>query len=179
MSTKYHGEKVAREASRALLELIKNGSRYTSREIVAILEKDYSPQLLRNLLFRYRQQSLLDGHAATGYTLTDKGLERLQRLQFHLLQQTTVWDQKWRIVIYDIPEQHRSARNRVRRLIKQLGFKQKQQSVWVHPLPCLGEFETLRVAYGAEQHILLLEVDHTNIFDEDLKHFLKTYPQLY
>lgn len=41
------------------------------------------------------------------------------------------WDGKWRIVIFDIPEQKRIIRNLFRRRLKEWGFKRWQQSVWV------------------------------------------------
>lgn len=41
------------------------------------------------------------------------------------------WDGKWRIVIFDIPEQKRVVRNMFRRRLKDWGFQRWQQSVWV------------------------------------------------
>ncbi len=46
------------------------------------------------------------------------------------------WDGQWRIVIFDIPEQKKELRDRVRYLVKRLGFYKLQQSVWVHPYEC-------------------------------------------
>ena len=41
------------------------------------------------------------------------------------------WDNKWRIVIFDIPEQKRTIRNLFRRNLKKWGFKPLQKSVWI------------------------------------------------
>lgn len=41
------------------------------------------------------------------------------------------WDGKFRIVIFDIPEQKRVIRNLFRRRLKDWGFKRWQQSVWI------------------------------------------------
>lgn len=41
------------------------------------------------------------------------------------------WDGKWRIVIFDIPEQKRVIRNLFRRRLKDWEFRRWQQSVWV------------------------------------------------
>ncbi len=41
------------------------------------------------------------------------------------------WDGKWRIVVFDIPEQKRLIRNMFRRNLKKWGFKQLQKSVWI------------------------------------------------
>lgn len=41
------------------------------------------------------------------------------------------WDRKWRIVIFDIPENKRRIRDLFRRRLKAWGFKNWQQSVWL------------------------------------------------
>jgi CRISPR-associated endonuclease Cas2 len=41
------------------------------------------------------------------------------------------WDGKWRVVIFDVPEQKRIVRNLFRRNLKRWGFKQLQKSVWI------------------------------------------------
>lgn len=41
------------------------------------------------------------------------------------------WDGKWRIVIFDIPEDKRGIRDLFRRRLKSWGFQNWQQSVWV------------------------------------------------
>ncbi|MBI2596575.1 winged helix DNA-binding protein [Candidatus Daviesbacteria bacterium] len=44
---------------------------------------------------------------------------------------TASWDGKWRIVIFDIPEQKRLIRDLFRRNLKKWGFKHFQKSVWI------------------------------------------------
>ncbi|MFH1771282.1 MAG: CRISPR-associated endonuclease Cas2 [Candidatus Omnitrophota bacterium] len=41
------------------------------------------------------------------------------------------WDKKWRLLIYDIPEEKKRRRNRLRRYIKDLGYGKVQDSCWV------------------------------------------------
>lgn len=43
------------------------------------------------------------------------------------------WDSKWRIVLFDIPEEERKKRNIFRKYLKELGFKQHQLSAWICP----------------------------------------------
>jgi DNA-binding transcriptional regulator PaaX len=43
------------------------------------------------------------------------------------------WDQKWRMVIFDVPERRRTARNQLRAMLASVGFVQLQGSVWVYP----------------------------------------------
>ncbi len=43
------------------------------------------------------------------------------------------WDGKWRMVIFDIPEQRRKVRGRLREIMQEVGFVRLQDSVWIFP----------------------------------------------
>lgn len=45
----------------------------------------------------------------------------------------TRWDGKWRIILFDIPEKKKHQRHYLRSVIKALGFKEFQKSVWIYP----------------------------------------------
>ena len=47
------------------------------------------------------------------------------------IERPTNWDGKWRIVVFDIPEDKRKLRNIIRYHLKKIGFLQIQGSVWV------------------------------------------------
>ncbi|TSC96784.1 MAG: phenylacetic acid degradation operon transcriptional regulator, paaX family [Candidatus Berkelbacteria bacterium Licking1014_2] len=77
--------------------------------------------------------------------LTPKGLDYLQDL---FLKETAIkrpkrWDGKWRVVIFDIPEKHRSNRNILRERLSRLNFYQIQKSVYVYPFECTNEIAML------------------------------------
>jgi CRISPR-associated endonuclease Cas2 len=57
------------------------------------------------------------------------------------------WDGLWRIVIFDIPEEKKIAREVLRNKLKQLGFVQLQKSVFVFPYDCKKEIEIIKNAY--------------------------------
>lgn len=69
--------------------------------------------------------------------LTDKGEQELLKYQ---LQERRLkhrsWDKKWRIIIFDIEEKRRSARDGVRNNMESFGFVKLQDSVWVYPYEC-------------------------------------------
>lgn len=66
-----------------------------------------------------------------GHSMLGKTIEKT----FGLLQ-TEVWDHKWRIAIFDIPEKYSELRDKVRAILKRAGFAKLQQSVWVFPHEC-------------------------------------------
>lgn len=76
-------------------------------------------------------------------TLSENGKKRA--LTYHLLymkiKPSAVWDKKWRIILYDIPEDEREARNAFREHLKRLGFRKLQQSAGVTPFECRDEIE--------------------------------------
>lgn len=47
-----------------------------------------------------------------------------------------IWDGKWRMVMFDVPERRRRVRDQLRRLLQNAGLVRLHDSVWVHPYPC-------------------------------------------
>ncbi len=66
--------------------------------------------------------------------LTDQG--KSQALRIKMRQDDEVWDGKWRLVIWDIPEKRRKARDLFRHQLKLLGFTMIQKSVWASKKDC-------------------------------------------
>lgn len=73
------------------------------------------------------------------------------------LERPAQWDSVWRVVIWDVPEAKRGARNRLRATLTRLGFVHIQHSVWVCPWPCRDEIEWLREAYRLDNRVLFFE----------------------
>jgi len=75
--------------------------------------------------------------------LTKKGKTAARKLGLDNLKikKPGKWDQKWRVVLFDIPEKKRIGRDALRRKIKELGFVELQKSVFVYPYPCRKEIE--------------------------------------
>ena len=44
-----------------------------------------------------------------------------------------IWDEKWRVVIFDVPEKRAQARRYLRNYLKSLGFGKVQRSIWITP----------------------------------------------
>lgn len=67
--------------------------------------------------------------------LTEKGrLEMLyRRLKATCAMPKNTWDRKWRLIMFDIPEQGRRERDAIRDVLKSTGFYQMQKSVYIYP----------------------------------------------
>lgn len=75
------------------------------------------------------------------------------------------WDQKWRVVIFDVPNWKSKNRAAFREKIKELGFQLVQKSVWVYPHECREQVMIIRKFYDIEEYVTYLETTHSE--DED------------
>ena len=81
------------------------------------------------------------------------------------------WDRRWRIVVFDIPESKRALRNRIRAVIRRLGFLRLQDSVWVYPYDCEEVMALLKVEQHIGREVLYIIADAIE-FDRPMrKHF--------
>lgn len=67
--------------------------------------------------------------------LSNKGklLNNLNEFYDFQIRPTTKWNKKWHIIMFDIPEAHRSTRDIIRTKIESLGMVLIQNSVYVYP----------------------------------------------
>lgn len=178
MSTKRHGEKIVSDLANLIVWSFDGVASLTSSQLHNLFEETYGSKFVGSAIAKLRRSGIIGGRAKTGYSLSPAGSRQLETLRFKRIISTDKWDRKWRLISYDIPESNRLARETIRRLIKELGCKQMQLSLWAHPHPCLRQFELIRDTYGLKNHIFLLEVEHSGQFNELLRLFRKTYPKL-
>jgi DNA-binding transcriptional regulator PaaX len=93
--------------------------------------------------------------------LTNKGATELHKFSVsnYKLSVSKKWDRKWRVLIFDIPEKRRVVRNRVRLVLRQIGFVRLQDSVWVYPHECEDLIQLLKVDFGIGKNLLHLIVE--------------------
>jgi len=107
--------------------------------------------------------------------ITEQG--RLRALRYKLeemeVKKPKVWDRKWRLVIFDIPEKHKRMREIFRNHLKIMGFYMLQKSVWVHPYPCSQEIEFLRQIYNVGINVTYIVAEKIESSDN-----LKSYFRL-
>jgi|SRR3989344_688039 len=96
-----------------------------------------------------------------GYELTEKGenLASSYVLGTLLIQKPLMWDGKWRLIMFDIKETNRQAREELRSILVGLGFEKLQKSAWVHPYPCADIITLIKKKYNLGKSVLYLEVE--------------------
>jgi DNA-binding transcriptional regulator PaaX len=87
--------------------------------------------------------------------LTDVGKEKALWSKMKL--EDEKWDGKWRVVIWDIPEKRRSARDVLRFKLKQLGFIRWQRSVWISKKNCTKLLRDYIKSVGISDWVKVIE----------------------
>lgn len=80
----------------------------------------------------------------------------------------TEWDGKWRMIIFDIPEDSHEKRDFLRHLLKKNNFKKLQASVFINPYPLNREAIEYLKATGLISFIRIIKVEEMDD-DKDLK----------
>ena len=95
------------------------------------------------------------------YQLTIEGERTLRRWQLsdYCLKKPKKWDNKWRMIIFDIPEKKKKIRARIWSLFRQAGFYRLQDSVWVYPYDCENIIGLLKTDFGVGKDILYVVAD--------------------
>ncbi len=129
--------------------LLANGGKNAKETRAGWLE--FSGKRLKETVIRLKKRGLIDCRDIGGekiFVLTEKGNKKIQR---YIIDEMDIeipkkWDGIWRIVIFDIPESRRRARQIFAQKLKNLGFHQMQRSVFVHPFECRDEIDFMKEA---------------------------------
>lgn len=124
--------------------------------------KNSPTRRIRQALQRLEARGVIKRQATPrGWTavLTKEGREFAKKLHMTeriRIRPPRVWDQKWRIVIFDIWERRRGVRDKLRRTLEKAGFRRIQNSVWVCPYDCEELVVFLRADLRLGEGILYL-----------------------
>jgi len=92
------------------------------------------------------------------YRLTDEGKE--EAVWASLRVEEKEWDGRWRLVIFDIPEKRRIARDLLRQKLKAFGFIKWQKSVWASKKNCTKPLRDYIKKVGITDWVMVLESDN-------------------
>ena len=95
----------------------------------------------------------VSGDSTISVTENGKAIVAYQALLSLKPKPQNVWDRMWRLVMFDIPTEMKSARDRFASVLKTLGFVHYQKSVFICPHPCEEELEVIAEYLGISQYI--------------------------
>lgn len=130
---------------------------------------DLKKSELSQALKRLRERGLIEEDKID----TDKVVLKLTELGRDVLGaefDESKWDGKWRVVIFDIPEQKRVVRDMFRRKLKHWGFKNWQKSVWITKNNVTEKLRKTVKELGIEKWVAIVESDNissdNNLFND-------------
>ncbi len=91
--------------------------------------------------------------------LTGKGINKALMASFRADERPKRKDGKWIMIIFDIPQKHPKARLLLRSVLKNLGYKMFQQSVWVTPHDVSEKTETLLQHYNLDEYVKVFLIE--------------------
>ncbi len=148
-------------------------NRRTSYNLTKILVKQIfdsnkKPQNIPYYFLRLRKQKLIEIKKEGDLDkviLTENGKKIFLRFNYEELgvKKPKIWDRNFRIIVFDIPERKRLARNSLRNKMKELGCVKFNDSVWVYPYPCQKEIDFIANYWGIGKYVhFILARDITN-----------------
>src|SRR3989344_869968 len=108
----------------------------------------------------------------TKMVLTAKGRAAAQKAMLGSpLPHKIRWDERWRMLVSDVPEKRRALRDKVRSIVAGFGFVCLQDSVWVFPYDCEDVITLLKTELRLGTQMLYVIADAIE-YDKPLRtHF--------
>ena len=101
------------------------------------------------------------------YEINSKGEKYFDDV-LEVLQSSKKWDNKWRLVMFDIPETQRSTRDKLRRSLTNLGMGILQGSVWISPIDLKDKVMKISERLNLGSSLRYFEVLSTNTLDKKI-----------
>lgn len=126
-----------------------------------------------NLLYKQKIVEIKEVGQQAMLVITENGRRRILKYALEELDipKPKIWDKKWRLIIFDVPETMVYHRNNFRRFVKQLGLLRIQKSVYLYPYPCQKQIEFLREYLGVGNFIIYAVADYLENDEPYKKYF--------
>ncbi|MEK7072116.1 MAG: hypothetical protein AAB969_00945 [Patescibacteria group bacterium] len=135
------------------------------KEIFGLNKK---PLNMTGYFLKLRKQKLIeikkDGNFHKIF-LTENGRDVFLRFNYEelKLKSQKIWDRNFRVIVFDIPEKKRDARDSLRDKMREMGCVKFNDSVWVYPFPCQKEIDFIANYWGIGKYVhFILARDITN-----------------
>lgn len=146
------------------------------KEIPKELKKYKRKQLWRALYYlrsKNRIRIIKENNNDIEIEITKVGKKYLRKIDFDNLSLTepNVWDKKWRMVIFDVPEKKNKERHALSAKLKDLGFYPLQESVFIYPYDCRDEIDFICSFLSIHHYVNYCVVDMLDKNEGDLRKF--------
>lgn len=142
-----------------------DGSKHYEKEIDDyFVWREFDKDRFRQILNRLEKEKIIEVFHKDDQEiikLTEKGKEKIPHYLAEEMPEISLskWDGKWRIVLFDIPNEKNKTRDAFRRKLQEFGFFQLQKSIFVFPFDCAEEIRYLRDLYDIGPYVKYLVAD--------------------
>lgn len=131
---------------------------------------------IKRAVYNLQKQKIIAMYKKDGkevIEITQKGKKRLlaYNLEDMEIKKQALWDGFWRIVIFDIPENKRRARDAINMALKKINFYPLQKSTFIFPYPCKDEIDFIGEYFGVRENILYIKAKEVESGNQLKKHF--------
>lgn len=134
--------------------------------------KRFNIPYLKRTLHRLEKQKLVeigDENGMQVVKISSQGRRRLIKMALDELavEKPKIWDGKWRLVSFDLPEKLVVKRKMLVEYLNAWGFYPFQKSVYLHTYPCFKQVEFLREYLGVGGYVRMLtvsEIENDKLF---------------
>ena len=125
--------------------------------------KRFNIPYLKRTLSRLEKQKLIESDERDGMQIikiTKEGKQKILKMALDELsiKKPRIWDRKWRLVSFDLPEKLAEIRKVLVEYLSVWGFYPLHKSVYLHAYPCLKEVEFLREYLGVGEYVRMFTV---------------------
>ena len=144
-------------------------SRGRNSRIIKATTKEWrriNREVLNNNIRKLYESKLIDykehDDGTVEIILNEEGTKRALRYDTDkmIIKRRGKWDNRWRVVLFDIPEEQKNLRDSLRTKMKQIGLVELQKSVFVHPFECRKEIDFLIEIYDARRYVRFIEANY-------------------
>lgn len=125
-------------------------------------KKKMGGQKFSQLIYKLKVNNIIKAKSLegkSGIIITKKGFSKLLKTSFKFEPKEKRNDGKWIMIIFDLPKYHQKSRNLLRSVLKNLGYKILQYSVWVCPFDVSDKTERLLQTYDLDRYVKIFLIE--------------------
>jgi len=135
---------------------------------------------LERSLRRMAKKRIVEFSVRNGKTylqITENGRKKLKQIEFESMkiEMSRSWNGVWTVILFDIPEYQKTARDALRRKLKDLGCYQYHKSVFVHPVSCDDEIDFVAEFFEVGRHVIHFETRSLGNQEHRARRFFRLY----
>jgi hypothetical protein len=129
-------------------------------------EKRKNKQKFSQLIYRLKKNGYIkikNLEQNEGIVLTEKGAEKVLKTKLKMKNKQKRSDEKWQMIIFDIPEEKRYLRSLLREKLLLLKYNMLQKSIWICPYDVFKETESVLRKYSIDPYVKLFLIEEIEL----------------